>query len=102
MSRRKPPSTTGEDYDARLAQARADGDQEKQSILDDVLASNRPELANSDHCSQCQLPPPADWCWEQSYACPLGFPPRNVDPRDLLRLINDLKKRVTALEATTN
>jgi hypothetical protein len=53
------------------------------------------------NCSRCLLPAPADWCWHQHHDCPLGFPPRHVDPHVLLRLLVDLQRRVAALEAST-
>ena len=49
-------------------------------------------------CPGCDLPEPADYCWPQRYDCPLGFPPRDIDVRALLRLIVDLQNRVAALE----
>jgi hypothetical protein len=49
-------------------------------------------------CPSCGLPKPAEWCWDNNYTCPLGYPPRRVEVRDLLQLIRLLQERVTVLE----
>lgn len=49
-------------------------------------------------CPSCNLPKPAEWCWNNNYTCPLGYPPRQVDVRMLLHLVRLLQERVEKLE----
>lgn len=52
----------------------------------------------ADICPGCRYPEPADWCWEHRLRCPLRFPPRNINPRELLDYINQLEDRLEKLE----
>jgi hypothetical protein len=53
----------------------------------------------TDKCPGCHYPEPADWCWEQRLRCPLKYPPRNIDSRQLLGYLNQLEDRIEKLES---
>lgn len=50
-------------------------------------------------CKGCNLPMPAEWCWENKLLdCWFGCPPRNINQHAVLGLLRDLTERVTTLE----
>lgn len=54
-------------------------------------------------CDGCDLPRPAEWCWEHRVVdCPAGRPPRHMRPIDLWQQLNDQERRLKELEALTS
>lgn len=49
-------------------------------------------------CPGCHKPEPTDWCWASDFYCPLDYPPRYLDVRELWREVRRLSERLAKLE----